>query len=70
MAFDIELRDSGGGFNIALVTSGAPTTNGYIKVWTGSQWALKPAKVWDGSQWIQKPVKYWSGSVWNTGKQS
>jgi hypothetical protein len=37
---------------------------GYIKVWTGSEWTLKPVKVWTGSSWIEKPVKFWNGSSW------
>jgi hypothetical protein len=43
-----------------------PSTDGYIKVWTGSAWELKPVKYWNGSTWAIKPVKYWNGSIWNT----
>lgn len=51
------------------VTPAAPlllgtTTAGYIKVWDGAQWNLKPVKYWNGSQWIQKPLKFWDGAQW------
>lgn len=39
---------------------------GSMKVWTGSDWALKPVKYWTGSIWVQKPLKYWDGSTWIT----
>lgn len=62
MSFDVELRNPGGGFGVAL--SSAPPSGGLIKVWTGSAWVEKPVKVWTGSAWVQKPVKFWSGSAW------
>lgn len=37
---------------------------GRVKVWTGSEWAIKSAKVWDGSAWGVKPVKVWTGTAW------
>lgn len=40
------------------------TPVGYIKVWNGSLWVLKPVKYWTGTQWVQKPIKYWNGSQW------
>lgn len=50
----------------AQLQSGAqpPSTDGYVKYWTGSQWSIKPVKYWSGSQWVQKPVKTWTGTVW------
>ena len=47
-----------------LLSGGGPVTDGYLKVWMGSDWQLKPVKVWTGSQWVQKPVKFWTGSQW------
>jgi hypothetical protein len=44
--------------------------NGYIKVWLGSSWQLKPVKYWTGSAWVQKPIKYFNGSSWVQGKQT
>ena len=42
-----------------------PVTNtGYIKVWDGASWVLKPMKYWDGASWVIKPVKYYNGSTW------
>lgn len=41
-----------------------PATAGYIKVWTGAAWELKPVKVWNGSSWVIKPVNVWNGSSW------
>lgn len=41
---------------------------GYIKVWTGSAWAVKPLKVWNGSAWVIKPIKHWTGSQWKLSK--
>lgn len=50
-----------------LQSGGAPpSTAGYINVWTGSAWSLKPVKVWNGTTWTTKPVKYWNGSSWVT----
>lgn len=37
---------------------------GYVKVWDGAIWQLKPVKVWTGSQWVIKPMKFWDGAVW------
>lgn len=37
---------------------------GQIKVYTGSDWAIKPIKVWNGSVWVTKPLKVWNGSTW------
>lgn len=37
---------------------------GYIKVWTGASWELKPVKVWTGASWVIKPMKFWDGAVW------
>jgi len=48
----------------AISISPAVGTAGYIKVWTGSTWDLKPVKYWTGSSWVQKPVKYWDGASW------
>jgi hypothetical protein len=42
----------------------APPTTGYVKVWSGTAWDLKPVKVWNGSTWVTKQVKYWNGSAW------
>lgn len=39
-------------------------TEGYIKAWSGSEWAWKPVKVWNGAEWVIKPLKYWNGSTW------
>lgn len=49
-------------------TGGGGGTTGYIKVWNGSAWVLKPMKVWTGSAWVQKPVKFWNGSAWVLGE--
>jgi hypothetical protein len=50
----------------ADLLSGGPVVSqdGYIKIWNGSQWVIKPVKVWNGSQWNIKPVKVWNGSQW------
>lgn len=40
------------------------TTAGYVKVWDGATWQLKPVKVWTGSQWVIKPMKFWDGASW------
>jgi len=63
MAFDVVLKNPGGGFNVDLATGGGGT-DGYVKYFTGSVWTLKPVKYWTGSAWVQKPVKYWNGSSW------
>lgn len=57
---DIVLRNPGTG----VVLSSGGSTAGYIKVWTGSAWVLKPVKVWTGSAWVIKPIKFWNGSSW------
>ena len=41
-----------------------PVGGGYIKVWSGSAWVLKPVKYWTGAAWVQKPLKYWDGAAW------
>jgi len=41
---------------------------GYINVYTGAGWELKPVKIWNGASWVQKPVKFWSGSDWVVAK--
>lgn len=48
----------------AEIQSTPPSTAGYIKVWMGSDWQLKPCKIWDGGQWVIKPLKFWDGSQW------
>ena len=45
-------------------STGGGGTSGYVKVWDGSAWVLKPVKVWNGSAWEIKPAKYWDGSAW------
>lgn len=45
-------------------STGGSGTSGYIKVWDGSGWVLKPVKVWNGSGWVIKPVKFWDGAAW------
>lgn len=47
----------------------AIVSNGFIKVWLGSAWELKPVKYWNGASWIQKPILYWSGAAWTQGSQ-
>ena len=42
----------------------AAGTAGYINVWMGAAWVLKPVKVWTGAAWVIKPVKFWSGASW------
>lgn len=37
---------------------------GRLKVWTGTQWAVKPAKVWTGTAWLERPVRAYTGSGW------
>jgi len=37
---------------------------GYIKVWNGTDWVLKPIKIWNGTSWIAKTAKFWNGSSW------
>lgn len=37
---------------------------GYVKVWSGSTWIIKPVKFWNGSTWQIKPVKVWNGTSW------
>lgn len=51
-----------------LLSGGEPPVGsaGYIKVWTGSQWAIKPVKEWNGSQWTIKPIKFYNGASWIT----
>lgn len=39
-------------------------TAGYVNVWNGAAWVLKPVKVWTGSAWIIKPAKFWNGAAW------
>lgn len=51
-----------GGAN-ELATTGTNFT-GYVKVWSGADWVIKPVKVWDGSQWVIKPAKYYNGATW------
>lgn len=45
-------------------TGAAASPAGYVKVWDGSAWALRPVKVWSGSAWTVKPLKYQNGSGW------
>ena len=40
-------------------------TTGYIRVWMGSSWDLKPVYWYNGSSWELKPLKYWDGSDWS-----
>lgn len=47
-----------------------PATNGFIKVWLGSAWELKPVKYWTGAAWVQKPILYWNGASWVQGNQT
>lgn len=49
------------GFNLSIDEGGVA---GYIKVWDGVDWVLKPAKVWNGVEWTTKPLKIWNGSTW------
>lgn len=62
MSFNVELRNPGGGFNVALASG--PAATGGIKVWSGSAWVIKPVKVWNGSAWVVKPLKRWNGTAW------
>lgn len=65
MSFDVTLRNPGSGFNISLANSPPPANeSGYLKVWSGTEWVLKPLKVWSGTEWVIKPVKRWTGSIW------
>ena len=48
----------------AEIQSTPVTRTGYIKVWDGTSWVLKPMKYWDGSNWVIKPVKFYNGSTW------
>lgn len=47
-----------------LLSTPTPTTDGYVKYYTGSVWVLKPMKVYIGGTWVTKPVKFWNGSQW------
>jgi hypothetical protein len=38
--------------------------NGFMRVWTGTEWIERPVKVWNGSTWEVKPLKVWDGSDW------
>ncbi|HSD55892.1 MAG TPA: hypothetical protein VLA92_01935 [Candidatus Saccharimonadales bacterium] len=60
MAFTIT-KNTSTGFSITL---GGGSSNGQMKVYTGSSWAAKPVKVWTGSAWVTKPAKVWNGSAW------
>jgi len=53
-----------------LLAGAPPSTNGYIKVWLGSSWELKPVKYWTGAAWVQKPIKYYNGASWVQGNQT
>ena len=41
--------------------------SGGLKVWTGSEFVLKPIKIWTGSSWLEKPLKHWTGAEWVAG---
>lgn len=65
MPFDVQLRDPGSGFSV-LLSAGAPPigNDGYLPVWNGTDWVLKPANAWTGSAWTVKPASYWNGTEW------
>lgn len=50
----------------AEIESTPVVRTGFIKVWDGSIWVLKPVKYWNGASWLQKPIKYWNGASWIT----
>jgi hypothetical protein len=70
MAFNIDfgqLTTTGFNLEFGLGGGGSPPANdGYVKVWNGSAWVIKPVKVWTGAAWVIKPAKFWNGSAWIT----
>lgn len=71
MAFNIDfgqLTTTGFNLEFGLGASGGGGGGnpGYIKVWNGSAWVVKPVKVWNGAAWVIKPAKFWNGSAWIT----
>jgi hypothetical protein len=45
-------------------TTGGAGIAGYVNIWGGSSWLLKPMKSWTGAVWAVKPVKFWNGTTW------
>lgn len=39
-------------------------TSGYIKVYNGTQYVMKPIKVWNGTSWVIKPLKRYNSNSW------
>jgi hypothetical protein len=65
----------GGGAGISVSAAGGAGTvllfveepvSGGIKVWLGSDWAIKPVKFWNNTTWIVKPLKFWDNNSWRT----
>ena len=69
MAKLIDLPGSRLGWRQALVLPGeffAPSIPavGRLKVWTGSQWVVKPVNAWSGTAWVEQVVKVYEVGSW------
>lgn len=41
-------------------------TVGYMRVWTGLAWELRPLRMWDGTTWEVKTLRIFNGSTWSS----
>ena len=63
MAFDVVLRNPGGGFNIAF---GDPPSGGLVvsEIWDGAAWVDAVAEIWDGAAWVTTDLGLHDGATW------